>query len=130
MTKEEDLEWEVVKPEILSVITEHYVRGMPLFTEEIDEDDNLAINDDDTEAVQLIKEIFTTRVRPFVQEDGGDIKYIEFDAETGIVLIEMKGSCAGCPSSEVTLKNGIENMLKHYVAEVTEVKQAETKEEE
>ena len=60
-----------------------------------------------------------------MQEDGGDIKYIDFDEETGIVLIEMKGSCAGCPSSEVTLKNGIQNMLKHYVAEVTEVKNVE-----
>ena len=69
----------------------------------------------------MIKEIIQSRVRPFVQEDGGDIKYIEFDEEKGIVYIQMKGSCAGCPSSSVTLKNGIENMLRHYVSEVTEV---------
>jgi len=55
----------------------------------------------------MIKEIITTRVRPFVQDDGGDIKFISFDEQTGIVLVEMKGSCAGCPSSTVTLKNGI-----------------------
>ena len=88
------------------------------------------INDSDTEAVQLIKEIFQSRVRPFVQEDGGDIKYIDFNEDSGVVLIEMKGACAGCPSSTVTLKNGIENMLKHYVAEVTEVRQIEVEGEE
>ena len=129
VTKELDLDWSVVKPEILSVITEHYTRGQPIFTEE-PEDDDLKINDDDSEAVQLIKEIIQSRVRPFVQEDGGDIKYIDFQEEEGLVLIEMKGSCAGCPSSAVTLKNGIENMLKHYVSEVTEVRAIEEKEEE
>ena len=129
VTKEEDLEWQVVKPEILSVITEHYTRGQPIFTEE-PEDDDLQINDDDSEAVQLIKEIIQARVRPFVQEDGGDIKYVDFVEDEGLVLIQMKGSCAGCPSSSVTLKNGIENMLKHYVAEVTEVRAVEDDEEE
>ena len=69
-------------------------------------------------------------MRPFVQEDGGDIKYIDFDEEEGLVLIQMKGSCAGCPSSSVTLKNGIENMLKHYVAEVSEVRAVEDEEDE
>ena len=69
----------------------------------------------------MIKEIIETRVRPFVQEDGGDITYLDFDEEKGLVTIEMKGSCAGCPSSSVTLKNGIEGMLKHYVTEVNTV---------
>ncbi len=119
MTKEDNLEWEVVKPDVLSVITEHYTRGQPLYTEEPDEEDDLKILPDDSECVQLIKEIIQSRVRPFVQEDGGDIQYVEFDQEKGIVYIRMKGSCAGCPSSSVTLKNGIENMLKHYVSEVT-----------
>ena len=76
------------------------------------------INEDDSEAVQMIKEIIETRIRPFVQEDGGDITYVDFAEEQGLVTIEMKGSCAGCPSSSVTLKNGIEGMLKHYVQEV------------
>ena len=79
------------------------------------------INEDDTEAVQMIKEIIETRVRPFVQEDGGDITYLSFAEDEGLVMVEMKGSCAGCPSSAVTLKNGIEGMLKHYVAEVKRV---------
>ena len=121
VTKEDSLEWEVVKPDILSVITEHYTRGQPLFTEEPTDEDDLKILPDDSECVQLIKEIIQSRVRPFVQEDGGDIQYVEFDENKGVVYIRMKGSCAGCPSSSVTLKNGIENMLKHYVAEVTEV---------
>ena len=86
VTKIDDLEWQVVKPEILSVITEHYTRGQPLFTEEV-EDDDMVINDDDSEAVQIIKEIMQARIRPFVQEDGGDIKYIDFEEETGIVYI-------------------------------------------
>ena len=60
-------------------------------------------------------------MRPFVQEDGGDITFVSFTEETGVVLVELKGSCAGCPSSEVTLKNGIEGMLKHYVDEVKKV---------
>ena len=120
VTKEENLDWQFLKPEILGVITDHYMKGMPLFTEEMEPEDT-KINDDDSEAVQMIKEIIETRVRPFVQEDGGDIKYLEFDEEKGLVTIEMKGSCAGCPSSSVTLKNGIEGMLKHYVHEVTEV---------
>mmetsp|Transcript_528 Transcript_528/g.657 ORF Transcript_528/g.657 Transcript_528/m.657 type:complete len:80 (-) Transcript_528:51-290(-) len=69
----------------------------------------------------MIKEIIQSRIRPFVQEDGGDIKYIGFDEQTGVVSIQMKGSCAGCPSSTATLKNGIENMMKHYIVEVSEV---------
>jgi Fe-S cluster biogenesis protein NfuA len=67
----------------------------------------------------LIKEIISTRIRPTVQEDGGDIKYVSFDETSGFVFVEMQGSCAGCPSSGVTLKNGIEKMLMHYIAEVS-----------
>lgn len=69
-------------------------------------------------------------MRPFVQEDGGDIKYLDFLEDEGVVIIQMKGSCAGCPSSSVTLKNGIENMLRHYVAEVTEVRAVDDPEED
>ncbi len=79
------------------------------------------IEEGDSEALQMIKEIIQTRVRPFVQDDGGDIKFLRFEPATGQVFLEMKGSCAGCPSSAVTLKSGIENMLKHYVPEVKEV---------
>ena len=120
VSKEEEIGWECLKPEILGIITDHYSKGLPLFTEELPPEDT-AILSDDTEAVQMIKEIIETRVRPFVQEDGGDITYLDFDEEKGLVTIEMKGSCAGCPSSAVTLKSGIEGMLKHYVQEVNSV---------
>ncbi len=123
VTKKEDLDWQVLKPEILEVITDHYTKGHPLFTEDIkmDSNDDTVIRDDDSECVAMIKEIIDTRIRPFVKEDGGDVKYIGFDEDSGKVTLQMKGSCAGCPSSAVTLKNGIENMLKHYVAEVETV---------
>lgn len=124
VTKEDGIEWNELKPEVLSVITEHYTRGQPLFTEDLDGEELYAdtkINEGDSEALQMVKEIIQARVRPFVQDDGGDIVLVEFDEEEGKVYVELKGSCAGCPSSSVTLKNGIENMLKHYVPEVKEV---------
>jgi len=120
ITKEDTLDWALLKPEVLGIITDHYTKGMPLFTEEPPPEDTV-IHDDDSEAVQMIKEIIDTRIRPFVQEDGGDITYLDFIEDEGIVTIQMKGSCAGCPSSNITLKNGIEGMLKHYVSEVTSV---------
>lgn len=75
----------------------------------------------DTETIKLIKQILWSRVRPTVQDDGGDIKYISFDDKTGVLTIAMLGSCAGCPSSSATLKNGIFKMMKHYVGEVKDV---------
>uniref|UniRef100_A0A2P2LN06 NIF system FeS cluster assembly NifU C-terminal domain-containing protein n=1 Tax=Rhizophora mucronata TaxID=61149 RepID=A0A2P2LN06_RHIMU len=78
---------------------------------------------DDSETVAMIKELLETRIRPTVQEDGGDIEYRGFDEETGVVKLKMQGSCSGCPSSSVTLKSGIQNMLMHYVPEVTGVEQ-------
>ncbi|KAK7348746.1 hypothetical protein VNO80_23398 [Phaseolus coccineus] len=74
---------------------------------------------DDSETVAMIKELLETRIRPAVQDDGGDIVYIGFDKDTGIVKLKMQGACSGCPSSSVTLKSGIENMLMHYVPEET-----------
>merc|ERR1719145_238371 len=69
----------------------------------------------------MIKELLETRIRPAVQEDGGDIKYVGFEEDSGIVTVKLAGSCVGCPSSSVTLKNGVENMLMHYIPEVTNV---------
>ena len=77
--------------------------------------------ENDSEVVQMIKELLDMRIRPSVQEDGGDIKFHGFDEENGVVSLEMQGSCSGCPSSSVTLKSGIENMLMHYIPEVKEV---------
>ena len=121
ITKEESVDWAVLKPEILGVISDNYAKGIPILTEEVQPEDT-AIHSDDSEPVQMIKEIIETRIRPFVQEDGGDITYVDFEEDEGLVTVEMKGSCAGCPSSAVTLKNGIEGMLKHYVEEVSEVR--------
>ncbi|KAL7246408.1 hypothetical protein ACSBR2_001500 [Camellia fascicularis] len=81
------------------------------------------IDVDDSEIVAMIKELLETRIRPAVQDDGGDIEYRGFDLDTGIVKLRMQGACSGCPSSSVTLKSGIENMLMHYVPEVKAVEQ-------
>merc|ERR1712070_195187 len=88
---------------------------------EEEEVDSLAIRDDDSEVVQMIKELLDMRIRPSVQEYGGDIKFHGFNEESGVVSLEMQGSCSGCPSSSATLKGGIENMLMHYIPEVKEV---------
>ena len=79
------------------------------------------INEDDDEIVVMIKELLDTRIRPTVQEDGGDIRFVDFDEHGGLVSLEMQGSCSNCPSSTATLKGGIENMLMHYIPEVREV---------
>lgn len=83
----------------------------------------IEINEDDSEVVQMIKELLDTRIRPTVQEDGGDIIYVGF--EDGIVKLKLQGSCSNCPSSMVTLKNGIENMMQFYIPEVLGVEQVE-----
>jgi Fe-S cluster biogenesis protein NfuA len=119
VTKRDDKEWYLLKPALLGVIMEHFVANRPV----IDHDAaaEAAVDDeDDDELVVQIKELLDTRVRPAVAQDGGDIIFRGF--EKGIVYLHMQGSCAGCPSSTATLKMGIENMLKHYVPEVVEVR--------
>eukprot|EP01015_Nassula_variabilis_P020064 TRINITY_DN3448_c0_g1_i9.p1 TRINITY_DN3448_c0_g1~~TRINITY_DN3448_c0_g1_i9.p1 ORF type:complete len:194 (+),score=45.04 TRINITY_DN3448_c0_g1_i9:65-646(+) len=120
ISKKEDADWNTLKPEIYSVMTDHFTNNLPLFTDQPESEDT-KVKEDDSEVVALIKEIIDTRVRPVVQEDGGDITYEGFNEETGIVMLSMRGSCAGCPSSGITLKNGIERMLTHYIPEVTGV---------
>jgi NFU1 iron-sulfur cluster scaffold homolog, mitochondrial len=83
------------------------------------------ILDDDDEVVAMIKELIEDRIRPAVQEDGGDIRYEDFDESTGVVSVKLLGSCVGCPSSSITLKQGVENMLMHYIPEVTAVQALE-----
>ena len=121
VTKETDLEWNNLKPSILTGIMEHYSSGLPALKVEKE----ITVNDspEDTEIVKQIKDLLETRVRPAVAMDGGDISFCSF--EEGVVTLQMKGACAGCPSSTATLKMGIENMLRHYIPEVTEVKAAE-----
>ena len=119
-------DWQHLKPSILGAIMEHYMSGAPLLAdgtaasdEAADEEDEF-FNEADAETVATIKDLIETRVRPAVANDGGDIIYRGF--ERGTVFLKMQGACAGCPSSTATLKNGIEQLLKHYVPEVTEVR--------
>jgi Fe-S cluster biogenesis protein NfuA len=116
VTKMDDKDWDIMKPQILGAIMEHFQSGGAVIEEDADSGD-----DDDLDGIaQQIKELIDTRVRPAVAQDGGDIIFKGF--EDGVVLLHMQGACAGCPSSTATLKNGIENMLRHYIPEVTEVR--------
>jgi Fe-S cluster biogenesis protein NfuA len=114
-----DGDWKHLKPAILGAVMEHFTQGHPLIEGSAEETDDS--DDDDSEIVAQIKELIETRVRPAVAQDGGDIIFKRFDEDSGIVSLHLQGSCAGCPSSTMTLKNGIENMLRHYVPEVTAV---------
>jgi Fe-S cluster biogenesis protein NfuA len=116
-----DGDWKHLKPAILGAVMEHFTQGHPLIEGSAAETDDNAASDDDSEIVAQIKELIETRVRPAVAQDGGDIIFKRFDEDSGIVSLQLQGSCAGCPSSTMTLKNGIENMLRHYVPEVTAV---------
>ena len=112
-------DWPALKPQILGVLVDHFTSEAPLFTgavKQADHDDDPA----DAEIVLQIRELIETRVRPQVAEDGGDIVYRGF--REGTVFLEMQGACSGCPSSTMTLKMGIESLLKYYVPEVTEVR--------
>ncbi|KAL2458129.1 NifU-like protein 4 [Abeliophyllum distichum] len=124
VTKSEDTLWDLLKPEIFAAIMDFYSSGQPLFLDSNTAASmDTAIHEDDSETVAMIKELLETRIRPAVQDDGGDIEYRQFDPDTGIVKLRMQGACSGCPSSSVTLKSGIENMLMHYVPEVKGVEQ-------
>lgn len=134
VTKAEDSSWDLLKPEIFAAIMDFYASGEPLFYDaKVSKPSDTAIKEDDDETVAMIKELIETRIRPAVQDDGGDIEYHGFDSDTGIVKLRMQGACSGCPSSAVTLKSGIQNMLMHYVQEVKsveEVTDVESSEEE
>ena len=122
--KKDEVDWNDIKPLVLDVISDHFTKNLILF-DETPEAEDTKILDTDSETLSLIKEIVAVRIRPVIQEDGGDIKFIGFDENTGNVHVCMKGSCSGCPSSTVTLKNGIEKMLMHYVPEVKNVESVE-----
>ena len=113
-----DGDWREIKPAVLGTIMEHFVSGKPIVLNKENAVQNASAADE-PEIVKQIKELIETRVRPAVAQDGGDIVYRDF--KDGIVQLELHGSCSGCPSSTITLKNGIENMLKHYVPEVVAV---------
>lgn len=116
-----DGDWRHLKPAILGTIMEHFTSGAPLIEGPAVEADEASYGEADPELIEQIKELIDTRVRPAVAQDGGDIIFKGFDEASGVVSLHLQGSCAGCPSSTMTLKNGIENMLRHYVPEVTAV---------
>jgi Fe-S cluster biogenesis protein NfuA len=119
VTKAADKNWPVLKPAILTAIMEHFANNRPVVLDVIEA--SVTVGADEGEIVKQIREILDVKVRPAVAQDGGDITFQSF--EDGVVYLNLKGSCAGCPSSTATLKAGIENMLKHYIPEVKEVRQ-------
>jgi Fe-S cluster biogenesis protein NfuA len=119
VTKAADKDWHLLKPAILGAIMEHFTSGRPIVSASADSVAGDSAGED-SEIVAQIKDLIETRVRPAVAQDGGDIIFQGF--EDGIVFLHLQGSCSGCPSSTATLKAGIENMLKHYVPEVVEVR--------
>jgi Fe-S cluster biogenesis protein NfuA len=119
------VEWRDLKPQVLNVLLDHFSSGAPLFKAGsaaeimIDADDEVNDDPEAAEIVAQIRELIDTRVRPAVAQDGGDIVYRGF--QKGTVFLALQGACSGCPSSTMTLKNGIESLLKHYVPEVDRV---------
>jgi Fe-S cluster biogenesis protein NfuA len=122
VTKDEAREWEHLKPAVLGAIMEHYQSGAPVMEDGSAPagDGHAAHDGEDGEIVHQIKVLLDSRVRPAVAQDGGDITFHGFDR--GVVYLHMQGACAGCPSSTLTLKMGIENLLRHYIPEVVEVR--------
>jgi Fe-S cluster biogenesis protein NfuA len=117
VSKDETVDWPHIKPAVFGTLMDALQSGQPLF----DAAEGEAEYEPDSGPAKEIKEIIDTRVRPAVARDGGDIIFKGFDEKTGIVALVMRGACSGCPSSTLTLKSGIENLLKHYVPEVREV---------
>lgn len=128
VTKQSHVDWPHVKPSILGAIMDTFVSGRPVVNPGAgvgaQGSQAVAYDGDTAQLVREIEELLATRVRPAVAQDGGDIDFDRFDPATGVVYLRLRGACSGCPSSTITLKQGIENMLKHYVPEVTRVEQA------
>ena len=120
VTKTADSDWPQLKPAVLAAIMEHFTAGRPVIIGGPSEEASGEPAGEENEIVSQIKELLETRVRPAVAMDGGDITFEDY--EDGIVYLHMQGSCSGCPSSTATLKAGIENMLRHYIPEVVEVR--------
>lgn len=120
ITKPADARWEHIKPALLGAVMEHFQSGEAALEGAPDVGHTGETGGENADLIRRIKEILDARVRPAVVQDGGDITFHGFDR--GVVYVNMKGSCAGCPSSTITLKMGIENLLRHFIPEVTEVR--------
>ena len=124
VTKNDARDWTTLKPHVLAAMMDHFLTGLPAVNEN-NAPSNMTSSEGaqegDSDIIKQIKELIEQRVRPAVAQDGGDITFNRFDE--GVVYLNLKGSCAGCPSSTATLKSGIESMLKHYIPEIIEVRQ-------
>jgi len=124
VTKADELDWAHLKAPILAAIMDQFTGDAPLIVDGTEEAPQETLYEGETaQIVAEIKDLLDSRIRPAVAQDGGDILFSRFEAETGVVWLHMRGACAGCPSSAATLKAGVENMLRHYVPEVTRVEQ-------
>jgi Fe-S cluster biogenesis protein NfuA len=126
VTKAEAVEWPHLKPHVLAAIMDHFTSGRPVVLEGSDDqadEADITYEGEAADIVRELKEIIDARIRPAVARDGGDITFHSWDHDAGVVRLNMRGACAGCPSSTLTLKQGIENMLRHYVPEVNRVEQ-------
>lgn len=121
ISKSDDTDWSMLKPMVMAVLMEHLSTGQPILIGQ--RSDGEPIDEDEISA--QIRELIANRVRPMVMMDGGDIEFDSFDKDAGIVYLRMMGACSGCPSSTATLKMGVENMLKHFIPEVQEVRPLE-----
>ncbi|CAI5756783.1 unnamed protein product [Candida verbasci] len=133
VNKQDHINWANLTPEVKEVLESFSKTGQPTITHELIneiQNEEAVDNSNDSELVSMIKELIETRIRPAIQDDGGDIEFKGFDEETGNVFLKLQGACKSCSSSEDTLKNGIESMLKHYIEEVNEVIQILDPEEE
>lgn len=129
VTAGEGVDWSALKPQVVTVLLDHFISGAPLFQAGSAagiavpaEDEDLGDDPADADIVDQIKDLLETRIRPAVANDGGDVLYRGY--REGVVYLKMQGACSGCPSSSATLKNGIESLIKYYVPEVTEVRAA------
>ena len=121
--KDPDSEWAHLKAPILAEIMDHFTSGGPLIVDAEVLADEEVYEGETAQVVAEIKDLIDTRIRPAVAQDGGDIMFSRFEPETGVVWLNMRGACSSCPSSAATLKSGVENLLRHYVPEVTRVEQ-------
>jgi len=123
VTKHDDegYEWKLMKPEIFATIMDFFTSGLPVLNADVETLTTTEVYDDDDDTVAMIKELLDTRIRPTVQEDGGDIVYMGFD--DGVVKLKLQGACTSCSSSIVTLQNGVKNMLQFYIPEVVDIEQ-------
>ena len=124
--KHPSFDWPHLKAPILAAIMDHFTSGRPVLLDQVPgggggHDEDGVYDEETSQIVAEIKELLDTRIRPAVAQDGGDIVFSRFEPQTGVVWLHMRGACSGCPSSSATLKAGVENMLKHYVPEVTGV---------